>query len=131
MCYDDGLNDVFRKRRRQRVIKLALLQTLLLIAFVLLGGLIYSTNLGYSFGDSIYLAIITGSSVGFGDIAPSRTESGEKSLGMIWFTIIYIIVFVTFVLRFVTWISTEVYNAMESRTVSSSMPEVSRRPVLS
>jgi hypothetical protein len=110
MCYDDGRNDIYRQRRSRRVCKLALLQIGLLIGFVLLGGVVYSTTLGYTFSDSIYLAVLTGSSIGFGDIPPSRTKDGVKSLAMIWFTIFYVFFFVTFILRFVTWISTEVYN---------------------
>ena len=110
MCYDDGRNGIYRQRRQRRVVKLLLLQTVFLVGFVLLGAVVYSTSLGYTFGDSLYLAVVTGSSIGFGDIAPSRTKDGGKSMGTIWFTIFYVLFFVTFILRFVTWISSEVYN---------------------
>eukprot|EP00730_Choanoeca_flexa_P002354 TRINITY_DN1101_c0_g1_i1.p1 TRINITY_DN1101_c0_g1~~TRINITY_DN1101_c0_g1_i1.p1 ORF type:complete len:395 (+),score=85.33 TRINITY_DN1101_c0_g1_i1:92-1276(+) len=123
MCYDDGRNEQYRRKRRTRVYRLFVIQIAVLLLFVLVGGMIFSLSLGYTYGDGIYLAVVTGSSVGFGDMSPSHNQDGTRDYGMMWFSIFYILAFVTFVLQFAGWISTEVYNTMETRTIDSSMPE--------
>lgn len=61
-------------------------------------GMLFSVyQLGYDGTDGFYFAIITGTSVGLGDITVRTDVNGDTSLAGTWFGIFYVFVFFIFI----------------------------------
>lgn len=94
-----------------------------LLVTLLIGSLFYHRAEGWSLFDSLYFSVITLSTVGYGDLAPTR-------IGSKIFTIMYIFMGIGILLGFVekmsrTWYrrSTEAQEAIEAGTTHPTKEE--------
>lgn len=63
-------------------------------------------ELGFSGVDAFYWSVITGFSVGFGDLVPTTDGEGKPTGNVaLWFSIFYIIAFILFMLKSLGWIA--------------------------
>ena len=85
------------------------------------GTIYFATGLGYEFYDSLYLATVTGTSVGYGDVSPSRNSDGELSHGGMWFSIVYVVVFFAFTAQLLGWIASQLFSFGVKFDIESSM----------
>jgi len=110
-----------RKERKRRVLISFLKQSGIFAVLLAVGTLFYTQHNGYVFIEALYLSITIGSTVGTGDISPALRADLTETKGGIWFTIIYLIIFVTFTLNFLSWLSAQLFNYTLTHEVKSSM----------
>eukprot|EP00055_Hartaetosiga_balthica_P017297 m.114824 g.114824 ORF g.114824 m.114824 type:complete len:336 (-) comp9284_c0_seq2:1299-2306(-) len=91
---------------------------LILLVF---GVLFYAFSLHYKFYEALYLATVTGTSVGYGDVVPSVNADGERSFGGMWFTIVYAVAFFIFTIHVLGYVASQLYNTSVVFDVNSSM----------
>ena len=78
------------------LIKAIMPMTMILFVLLLVGILVATLKLEFSFVDALYWAMITALGIGFGDFVPSRYDDGAKCNSCVWFGVLYILALVWF-----------------------------------
>eukprot|EP00730_Choanoeca_flexa_P020211 TRINITY_DN9885_c0_g1_i1.p1 TRINITY_DN9885_c0_g1~~TRINITY_DN9885_c0_g1_i1.p1 ORF type:complete len:344 (+),score=36.57 TRINITY_DN9885_c0_g1_i1:79-1110(+) len=107
--------------RVSRRVKRGLVAFAVLFSLIAVGTMFASFELELDFTDSVYWATITGTSIGFGDIVPSRRKDGSDFEGGKWFATFYIIAFFMFMLKSLSWASQYLSSMMRQQNVKAAL----------
>eukprot|EP00049_Salpingoeca_infusionum_P019158 m.360486 g.360486 ORF g.360486 m.360486 type:complete len:380 (-) comp19065_c0_seq1:245-1384(-) len=114
-----GLLRQDKRTRRVRIMRGVVFFLILMVS----GTLFFTLFLGHTVGDAIYVSLITGASIGYGDIAPSyhKDTPDTPSYGGMWFGIVFMTIFFLWTINMLGWVAHELYSASIKFDVRTTM----------